>query len=148
MNVSARASARVYIGTREKDRFMDDPWGEEQARLLHLALTRAGITVEQLWVFYLHLGGTAHRVEIDAYLHRAVKLPRAQRDLLAHAANTLITRLPPPRAPYSSELENRSQLDLPHTAGRDHRTAGHEGTRCGPGASSPPQKTPPTDPSI
>lgn len=103
---------------------MDDPWGEEQARLLHLAMTRAGITLEQLWLFYLHLGGTAHRVEVDAYLHRALKLPRTQRDLLARAANTLITRLPPPHAPYSTELENRSQSDTPHPTGRDHRPAG------------------------
>jgi hypothetical protein len=106
VNVSAQASARVHIGMREKEEFMDDSWGEEQARLLHLAMTRAGITVERLWLFYLHLGGTAHRVEIDAYLHHALKLPRAQRNLLTHAANTLITRLPAPRAPYSTEFEN------------------------------------------
>jgi len=35
---------------------MDDPWGEEQARLLHQAMTRAGITLEQLWQPYLHMG--------------------------------------------------------------------------------------------
>lgn len=86
---------------------MDDPWGEEQGRLLQQALTRAGITLEQLWSFYLYLGGTAHRVEIDAYLHNSLKLPRAQRDLLAHAANNLIARLPPPQAPYSTEFQNR-----------------------------------------
>ena len=86
---------------------MDDPWGEEQARLLHQALLRAGITLEQLWPFYLHLGGAAHRVEIEAYLHNALKLPRAQRDLLAHAANILIARLPPPQAPYSTELQHQ-----------------------------------------
>jgi hypothetical protein len=130
---------------------MDEPWGEEQARLLHLAMTRAGITLEQLWLFYLHLGGTAHRLEIDAYLHCALKLPRAQRDLLARAANTLITRLPLPCAPYSTELENRSQPDAAHTVTRPsttpgHRAAGHADNRCGPGALFPPQQRPPTEP--
>ncbi|MCJ8505524.1 hypothetical protein MRU69_11760 [Kocuria flava] len=88
---------------------MDDPWGEEQGRRLHEVLERAGITVQQLWMEYLHLGGTAHRVEVEAYLHRSLKLPRAQRDLLAHTANLIISRTPPPTAPYSIELEQRRQ---------------------------------------
>jgi hypothetical protein len=124
---------------------MDDPWGEEQARLLHQALTRAGITLEQLWPFYLHLGGAAHRVEIEAYLHNSLKLPRAQRDLLAHAANLLIARLPPPQAPYSAELQDHHP-DTSYPAGRNHHAAGHGETLCSPEAASPPYDTPPTDP--
>ncbi|MFF0903209.1 UNVERIFIED_CONTAM: hypothetical protein RF653_05995 [Kocuria sp. CPCC 205316] len=125
---------------------MDDPWGEEQARLLHQALTRAGITLEQLWPFYLHLGGAAHSVEIEAYLHNSLKLPRAQRDLLAHAANLLIARLPPPQAPYSTELQaHHPNTSYPPT--RPHPGTGHEDTLCTPETASPPYEAPPTDPS-
>ena len=123
---------------------MDDPWGEEQARLLHQALTRAGITLEQLWPFYLHLGGAAHRVEIEAYLHNSLKLPRDQRDLLAHAANVLIARLPPPQAPYSAELQHQD-ISCPST--RPHSGTGHTNTLSTPETASPPQEAPPTEPS-
>lgn len=121
---------------------MDDPWGEEQARLLQQALLRAGITLEQLWPLYLHLGGAAHRVEIDAYLHGSLKLPRTQRDLLAHAANILIARQPPPQAPYSTQLQHRH----PYPADPDKSAPGHGDTSRDPQTASPPYDTPPTDP--
>lgn len=89
---------------------MNDPWGEEQGLLLREALHRAGITVEQLWLYYLHLGGVAHRLEVEAYLHRSLRMPRTQRDLLAEAANVLIRRTPPPQAPYSAQLQDRHKL--------------------------------------
>lgn len=91
---------------------MDDPWGEEQGLLLHEVLQRAGITVEQLWLYYLHLGGAAHRLEIEAYLHGSLRMLRGQRDLLAEAANVLIDRtpLPLPQAPYSAQLQHRHKL--------------------------------------
>jgi hypothetical protein len=44
------------------------------------------------------------RTEIDAYLHQSFSLPPFQRDLLAHAANELIARIPPQQAPYVSDL--------------------------------------------
>ncbi|MFE7631680.1 hypothetical protein [Kocuria sp. NPDC057446] len=76
----------------------------EQARLLRQAVDRAGISRDQLWLHYFSLGGEAGETEIDAYLHQSFSLPPFQRDLLAHAANELIAQIPPPQAPYVSDL--------------------------------------------
>lgn len=82
--------------------------GAEQARLLGWALECAQISCHQLWWRYFSFGGQAGEYELDAYLHHALHLPRLQRDLLAQAANELITDLPDeaflPRAPYTDEL--------------------------------------------
>lgn len=82
----------------------DDVVSTEQARGLHDALGRAEIDLGQLWLYYFGLGGEADELEVDAYLHHSMVLPRLQRDLLAHAANELIDVLPPPRAPYAEDL--------------------------------------------
>ena len=76
----------------------------EQARLLRQAIHRAGVTRDQLWLHYFSLGGEAGETEVDAYLHQSFGLPPFQRDLLAHAANELIARIPPQQAPYVSDL--------------------------------------------
>jgi hypothetical protein len=76
----------------------------EQARRLRQAINRAGIGCEQLWLHYFSLGGEVGETEIDAYLHQSFSLPPFQRDLLAHAANELIARIPPQQAPYVSDL--------------------------------------------
>ncbi|MFF0991421.1 hypothetical protein [Kocuria nitroreducens] len=72
---------------------------------------RAGIEVKQLWFRYFTLGGGAGEIEVEAYLHHCLDLPALQRDLLAHAANELIKRQPPLRAPYASELLHREDVD-------------------------------------
>lgn len=76
----------------------------EQARQLLEVIGRAGIGVKQLWFHYFALGGAVGEIEVAAYLHHCLHLPGLQRDLLAHAANELIDRQPPLRAPYTSEL--------------------------------------------
>ncbi|MEX5304845.1 hypothetical protein RF644_03730 [Kocuria sp. CPCC 205258] len=85
-----------------------DGVGAEQARLLLEVIGRAGIEVRQLWFHYFTLGGHVGEIEVEAYLHHCLDLPRLQRDLLAHAANELIDRRPPLRAPYTSDLLNPS----------------------------------------
>ena len=87
-----------------------DGIGAEQARLLREVVGRAGIEVKQLWFHYFTLGGHAGEVEVEAYLHHCLGLPALQRDLLAHAANELIARQPPVRAPYTSELAHRENF--------------------------------------
>lgn len=82
----------------------DDGVVAAQARLLREATGSGGIGVEQLWFHYFALGGNAGQVEVEAYLHHCLGLPAFQRDLLAHAANELIHRRPPLRAPYTSDL--------------------------------------------
>ncbi|MHA7286121.1 hypothetical protein ACX80I_07575 [Arthrobacter sp. MDT3-44] len=92
----------------------------QRIRLLR-ALRHAQIEASELWLHYFGLGGDAGEYEVEAYLHGSFTLPPLQRDLLAHTANELIDRLPPPpRAPYStdpaSEAGQRGSV-VPHAAG-------------------------------
>jgi len=89
----------------------DNALGHEQARLLRAAITAAGIQREDLWLHYFSIGGEAGEYEMDAYLHHSLVLPRLQRDLPAHAANELIDRMAPPRAPYAADLPERRAPD-------------------------------------
>ncbi len=70
---------------------MLDPQAAHQARLLHHTITAAGISVHGLWWHYFSLGGNVGPVEVDAYLHQALDLPRLDRLLLDQAAHELIT---------------------------------------------------------
>ncbi|MCM3687316.1 hypothetical protein [Kocuria rosea] len=100
----------------------DDEVGREQARGLARALDAADLAVGALWLHYFRLGGEVQEVEIDAYLHHALRLPRLERDLLAHAANELVDHGSGTRAPYSSEVP----ADDPDETARG--TEGTEGT--------------------
>jgi len=57
----------------------------DQARRLRQAMTEARIELRALWMHYFRLGGVVNHVEVDAYLHQALKLPAMQRDLLVQA---------------------------------------------------------------
>lgn len=79
---------------------------DHEYQRIHLlrAIRHAQIDGSELWLHYFGLGGDAGEYEVEAYLHGSFTLPPLQRDLLAHAANELIDRLPaPPRAPYSTD---------------------------------------------
>jgi hypothetical protein len=79
---------------------------DHEYQRIHLlrAIRHAQIEASELWLHYFGLGGDAGEYEVEAYLHGSFTLPPLQRDLLAHAANELIDRLPPPpRAPYSTD---------------------------------------------
>ncbi|WP_181034967.1 hypothetical protein [Arthrobacter sp. B0490] len=81
------------------------PDHEYQRIQLLRAIRHAQIDPGELWLHYFGLAGDAGEYEVEAYLHGSFTLPPLQRDLLAHAANELIDRLPaPPRAPYSTDL--------------------------------------------
>ncbi|MFF0945770.1 hypothetical protein ACFYE2_16325 [Kocuria sp. CPCC 205300] len=82
----------------------DDGVGSEQAQRLRRLLKAAGIEVGTLWLHSFRLGGEVGEVEIDAYLHHALGMPRLERDLLACAANELIDHGADGHAPYSWEL--------------------------------------------
>ncbi|GAB3526787.1 hypothetical protein [Arthrobacter monumenti] len=89
--------------------------GQEQRRLLLIAVRHSGISVGQLWLRYFGIGGDAGEYEVDAYLHGSYNLPALQRDLLAHAVNEMIDELPaPPRAPYSSDDDTGTDSDGGH----------------------------------
>lgn len=77
----------------------------EQRQLLKEALDDARLSVPDVWVQYVSLGGIVGEYEADAYINGSLSLPPLQRDILAHAANELIDELPPrPRAPYGADV--------------------------------------------
>lgn len=78
--------------------------GTVQARATQQAVRCAGIGPAELWWEYFQLGGAAGELEIDAYLHGCLRLPRIHRDLLAHAVNRLAHAAAAPRVPFSDEL--------------------------------------------
>lgn len=117
------------------------PDHEYQRINLLRAVRHAGIESSDLWLHYFGLGGDAGEYEVEAYLHGSFTLPLLQRDLLAHAANELIDKLPlPPRAPYSTD---------PTAEGAPGTTIGtpeEERSRGGAGSSRPPEGDAQPDP--
>lgn len=81
---------------------------EEDQRLgIVTALRRAGLGLEDLYVRYFALGGTAGLMELEAYLQDLMPLPAVQRDMLAHAVNERLAELRPTAvAPYSRALRH------------------------------------------
>jgi hypothetical protein len=74
----------------------------DHRRLLQVAMSRADLTLEQLWMRYFALGGEVGMVEVEAYLEGLMDLPSLQHDILAHAINERLDELTPSRrAPYS-----------------------------------------------
>jgi hypothetical protein len=53
----------------------------------------ANLTLEQLWMRYFALGGSADLMDVDAYLTGLTPFPDGQRDLLAHAVNERLDEL-------------------------------------------------------
>jgi hypothetical protein len=64
-----------------------------QRSALAAAYAQAGLGLDQLWMRYFALGGTADLTEVDAYLHGLADLPDHQCDLLAHAVNERLHEL-------------------------------------------------------
>lgn len=59
----------------------------DRHRLFDRARGCGGMTVEQLWLRYLALGGANGVVELEAYLSGLMPLDTHQQDVLAHAIN-------------------------------------------------------------
>lgn len=78
--------------------------GKEQARLLLRVLREAKLGIDEVWLHYFSIGGEVGELEVDAYLHHAMSLPRLQRDILAQAANELVGYNPRLWAPYAADL--------------------------------------------
>lgn len=93
------------------DHSEDKPSLEDvQRRLTNAAVSHSRLNVNELWLYYFSIGGSAGEYEIEAFLSASYSLPLVERDLLAHAANEMIERIPPaPRAPYSSDLHNQDR---------------------------------------
>lgn len=54
---------------------------------LHEGMTRLGMTIDQLWLDQLSLGGSASSIEVEAYVLGLLRADRHQHNLLAHAVN-------------------------------------------------------------
>jgi hypothetical protein len=59
----------------------DGRGGLEEAR------EAAGLSLRDLWLRYIALGGASDVVEVDAYLHGILAPTAHERDVLAHALN-------------------------------------------------------------
>jgi hypothetical protein len=57
------------------------------------ARVRAELTVQDLWLRYVALGGTGDAFDIDGYLQGLVPLETFQQDVLAQALNEALTDL-------------------------------------------------------
>ena len=98
---------------------MDTPGPESATRsaLLAAALEQADWTLDQLWVNYLAVGGTAGIFELEAHLADLNALPSIQHDPLACALNERLADLGNPlRVPFTSHLDGnvavRNALDV------------------------------------
>jgi hypothetical protein len=60
---------------------------EERSRRMDTARLRAELTVSDLWLRYVALGGTGDAFDLDGYLQGLVPLDAFQQDVLAQAVN-------------------------------------------------------------
>ena len=60
---------------------------DERHRRMEAARIRAELTVQDLWLRYVALGGTGDAFDIDGYLQGLVPLDAFQQDVLAQAVN-------------------------------------------------------------
>ncbi len=64
-----------------------------QRSALRAGWSHADLTLDQLWVRYFGLGGSADLTDVDAYLHDLGDLSDVERDMLAHAVNERLVEL-------------------------------------------------------
>lgn len=96
---------------------VSDAEKDEQLQVLRVALERAGLTVDRLWLRYFALGGNADRMEVEAYLHGLMPLSPVQRDMLAHAVNERLDELAwLRRVPYNRPVREGKPDSGPLTA--------------------------------
>ncbi|MHA7220511.1 hypothetical protein ACX80L_16680 [Arthrobacter sp. MDT1-48-3] len=56
-----------------------------------LMIQDAGISVEELWLYYFSLSGSLDQIDLDAYLHGLMPLPGVDRTMLALAVDEMRT---------------------------------------------------------
>jgi hypothetical protein len=61
--------------------------GDERCGRMDAARVRAELTVQDLWLRYVALGGTGDAFDLDGYLQGLVSLETFQQDVLAQALN-------------------------------------------------------------
>ncbi len=54
------------------------------------AVVGGGLQIDEVWANYASLGGTADRLEVQAYLHGLASLESIHRDMVSHSINELL----------------------------------------------------------
>jgi len=86
-----------------------EPSRDRQRRLIQMAFGRSKLAVEDLWVRYFSVGGTAGPAELEAFLTGESDLEHEQRDLVASVVNERLDELNwRRRAPYSRDVREAS----------------------------------------
>lgn len=65
--------------------------GDDLYRHMDAARAHAGLTVQDVWLRYVALGGTGDAFDLDGYLQGVVPLEAFQQDVLAQALNEALT---------------------------------------------------------
>jgi hypothetical protein len=87
---------------------------EEDRERLVKAFEGSQLRIEQLWLAYFALGGSAGRYEVEAYLAGLMPLTAHEHNVLAQAVNERLADLPPPpRAPYRDPEPPPESSDAP-----------------------------------
>ncbi|MHA7219220.1 hypothetical protein ACX80L_10040 [Arthrobacter sp. MDT1-48-3] len=87
---------------------MEEHAPDEQYAETFEAMSRAGLSLSEVWVHYFSLGGYIDEYEVNAYLHGLLSLPELDRDMISQAVNELYDDIcRSPRAPFSRDLHRR-----------------------------------------
>jgi hypothetical protein len=60
---------------------------EEKRLSLQEGLRRSGLTLDELWLRHVSLGGIAGKIELEGYLQQALKPDRLEYDIIAQTLN-------------------------------------------------------------
>jgi hypothetical protein len=96
-------SHETYTGVREGrvGVVVAERSAEEVQAGLAAAYADTGLRIEELWLAYFALGGSAGRYEAEAYLAGLMRMIAAEHNILAQAVNERLAELPSSlRAPY------------------------------------------------
>jgi hypothetical protein len=85
---------------------MDQSGDDLYRRRLVAAFAATGLSVNELWLRYFALGGSAGAMEIEAYFTGLMRLDDDEHDLLAQTVNERLDEIAPPRAPYSFNADD------------------------------------------
>jgi hypothetical protein len=106
--------------------------------LFDAARRSADMTVQELWISYLTLGGQLRVVDLEGYLSGAAPMPLGQQDVLACALNERLADLAEAdRVPYLTVLPDRFDealgvLEDTHPSLHRHRNQGLDAPPAAP----------------
>jgi hypothetical protein len=114
---------------------------DERHQRMDAARVRAELTVQDLWLRYLALGGTGDAFDLDGYLQALLPLDVLQQDVLAQALNEALEdhylshRIPLSTPPIDDDGDERLRRFIEGLLG-DQRPRSRDGSVL-PSASSP-----------